>query len=484
MVLTSSAVSDATQLDANVLSDFKSRVNIFVADALKHIAKRYKSPRFGRPQYPEDESWRFSDTDEKLVKDPYRPTWLQVYGRASIIETLGLLELAPFRNLLELVESKPELRFLLCAYWGLHGSYNGEHSTRSLLSSTMEYKLVREFVGENRSFEFSNKVFDKVYGNFQEKLLKPFVRRIQYAPLRQFTCRNTVELTEGWMIRLLRESEVSEVFGFGVLPVRHVGREAYLGIQHQFALIKEEFTEIDALRLADEEYLNKCRRLSEYKYPIDVGSEVAATLNLISDETGVIIGEPWCVVELACGRGLLRSQALPAQSRNSGSSFNLSAPDVIEFVKLWDCLRKPSTRKLLELAVLRFSSGITRVTNEDAIVDLAIAAESLFAGKDPGEATYRISVNAALWLDDTALAPSDVRVFFRNVYQERSRIVHGSHSMRSGSSSIVHRAEMRKVLTELMRHALKKAVLHLAEDNPLEWAHLLDNTLNLRWNGT
>ena len=70
MVLTSSAVSDATQLDANVLSDFKSRVNIFVADALKHIAKRYKSPRFGRPQYPEDEAGDFPILMKSLLKTP------------------------------------------------------------------------------------------------------------------------------------------------------------------------------------------------------------------------------------------------------------------------------------------------------------------------------------------------------------------------------------------------------------------------------
>jgi hypothetical protein len=106
--------------------------------------------------------------------------------------------------------------------------------------------------------------------------------------------------------------------------------------------------------------------------------------------------------------------------------------------------------------MLQFSSAVVRVASEEAIVDLAIAAESLFAGKVPSEATRRISVNAALWLDDIWLTPSDVRLFFRNVYQERGKIVHGSPSSRGKSSNTVDRSAMRKTLTKLMRHASRR----------------------------
>lgn len=256
-----------------------------------------------------------------------------------------------------------------------------------------------------------------------------------------------------------------------------MGRRAYLNAHYQFVLVKEEFAEVDVLSLADEEYFARCRRLAEYKYPIDVGGQVVAALNLVSDDPSVIMGEPWCVVESTCGRGLSRSQTLPAQSSHNWSSCNFSESSIAELVKLWDCMRKPSVRKRFEVAVLRFSSAVARGTSDEAIVDLAIAAESLFAGKYPGEATYRISVNAVLWLDDISLAPSDVRAFFRNVYQERSRIVHGIIS-----SSTSDRAEMREALTELMQYALKKALFHFAENKSLEWDNLLDKILDLRWN--
>lgn len=172
-------MSGATYVDANILDAFKSRVNVFVADALKHMGERCKAPRFGRPQYLENEKWRFvASDDEALVKESYRSTWLQMYLQPPIIETLGLLELVSFQNLLELVESKPELRFLLWAHRGFHHSHDEEDSAKSLLVSSVEYELIRELVDESRSFEFLDGVFETAYGKFQEKLLNPFIRRI------------------------------------------------------------------------------------------------------------------------------------------------------------------------------------------------------------------------------------------------------------------------------------------------------------------
>lgn len=473
-------MSRVTYIDADISDEFKSNIRVFVTDALKHLYKRYKAPKFGQPKYPE-QNWRFADNDCELVTKPFPSIWLQMYRQlpCSIIETLDLLESSPFRNLREFIESKPELCSLLGVHRGLHFTvtFDGESSTASLLRELMEYQLVR-MVNETRSFEFSDEVFDTTYGEFEEKLLNPFIHRIQYAPLRHFACGELelVELAGGWKIRLSNESEVSEVSGLGVLPIRFMGRRAYLPVHHQFVLTKEEFTEIDISRLADEKYLAKCMSLAEIRYPIDDAAQIVAVLNLVSDEMSVIMGEPWCVVESTFKRIVSRSGEVPVQSPKSWASCTLSDSSAAELAKLWDCIRKLAT-KHLEMAVLRFYSAAVRLTSEDAIVDLAIAAESLFAGKGQGEASYRISVNAALWLNDTSLTPSDVRNFFQKVYRERSRIVHGTPPSRDED-----RPAMRKKLTTLMRHALKKAILHSSENESPEWDQLLNKVLDSRWN--
>jgi hypothetical protein len=142
-------------------------------------------------------------------------------------------------------------------------------------------------------------------------------------------------------------------------------------------------------------------------------------------------------------------------------------------------LRKGVVKRHLEVAVDRLTTAVSRISNEEAIVDLAIAAESIFGTRDPGETTFKTSLNAAIFLGGGEVSSSYIRKFFRTVYSTRSKIVHGY-----GRSSIsINGAELeslREELTIWIKTAVLKAADELVNDGgALDWEKRLDRLLDL-----
>ncbi|WP_131831959.1 HEPN domain-containing protein [Mycobacteroides abscessus] len=140
-------------------------------------------------------------------------------------------------------------------------------------------------------------------------------------------------------------------------------------------------------------------------------------------------------------------------------------------------LEKRHIRKAVLIAIDRLLSAAVRHYPADSIVDLAISAESLFGPKQPGEATHKISLNAALFLADDKNKASDLRKFFKNVYSVRSGIVHGGN--RGESTQYGKLIEMRQQLSTWMKRAIGEAIEELIE-NPeaLDWEQRLDRHID------
>jgi hypothetical protein len=103
------------------------------------------------------------------------------------------------------------------------------------------------------------------------------------------------------------------------------------------------------------------------------------------------------------------------------------------FAEFWRKLQSPKVRnrKFIAVAVRRFGYAIERPFTEDRLVDLMIAAESLFLNdigdkKYQGELQYRLSLRAACLLGGDASGRSVVRGHMRQAYNIRSAVVHGS----------------------------------------------------------
>jgi hypothetical protein len=94
---------------------------------------------------------------------------------------------------------------------------------------------------------------------------------------------------------------------------------------------------------------------------------------------------------------------------------------------LWDKLESPMVREELGVAVRRFADSCVRHRHEDKLIDLMIAAESLFLrGTKEGEKSFRLALRAAQFLGEGA-ASREVYKRMRRAYECRSVLVHGGN---------------------------------------------------------
>lgn len=114
----------------------------------------------------------------------------------------------------------------------------------------------------------------------------------------------------------------------------------------------------------------------------------------------------------------------------------------------------------LKVAIHRYNMAIERNNPKDRLVDLAIAAESLFLGKDEKEIlTYRMSMRAA-----RLLAPPETRQetfdWIKEIYDLRSAIVHGDRKPSKGKvkniaeNEVLLREEVYK-FAEFVRNSIR-----------------------------
>lgn len=96
--------------------------------------------------------------------------------------------------------------------------------------------------------------------------------------------------------------------------------------------------------------------------------------------------------------------------------------------QFWDRFQSEDVKRhrLITHAIKRFNYAHERHDREDKIVDLLIAAEALFLSEsDGGELSYRLKLNAAMFLGSDAKSRKQIFDDMDNAYSLRSKIVHG-----------------------------------------------------------
>ncbi len=86
------------------------------------------------------------------------------------------------------------------------------------------------------------------------------------------------------------------------------------------------------------------------------------------------------------------------------NQYSLSQDEANAFQRFWTHFRRATSKAVLANAVRRFSFATERERPDDRLVDLMIAAESLFLGgednpTDRGELRYRLSLRAAFFIE-------------------------------------------------------------------------------------
>jgi hypothetical protein len=110
-----------------------------------------------------------------------------------------------------------------------------------------------------------------------------------------------------------------------------------------------------------------------------------------------------------------------------GGKYELSAGEVPQFLELWHLLEEGNAP--FDFSIRRFNLAFDRGLLTDRIVDLVIAAESLFLSDLDedyrGELRFRFALRAAKFIEHQSYSEHDVFRVMRRAYDARSAIVHG-----------------------------------------------------------
>ncbi len=139
-------------------------------------------------------------------------------------------------------------------------------------------------------------------------------------------------------------------------------------------------------------------------------------------------------------------------------SARLTTESAEKLCKVWAFIRgskKGSFQKRVGNAARRLFYAETRAKLEDVLVDLMIAAESLYLNSDKNELSYRMSLNAALWADVDDADRRQIFDAFKSAYELRSKVVHGS------AATLEKLAESTSVIKPILRDGIRKALVHL-----------------------
>ena len=164
---------------------------------------------------------------------------------------------------------------------------------------------------------------------------------------------------------------------------------------------------------------------------------------------------------------------------NGGSQFlipelspMLTEEQATRFANIWNLVSCPSrakskSAKALRNAILRVFYAETRYSSEDRLVDLMIAAESIYTMESSIELSFRLSLNAALWHDGTNLERRAAFEEMKHAYRLRSKIVHGS--VVDANEVALAASSVRKLLKAGIAKALDS---HFSGDFPPKWEDL------------
>ena len=112
----------------------------------------------------------------------------------------------------------------------------------------------------------------------------------------------------------------------------------------------------------------------------------------------------------------------------SFNNYELGEGEVEGLQNLWRDLTdgRLEGRRFFDMALRRFNIAFERRQPDDQIVDLMIAAESLFLDRsNRGEQRFRLALRAAKFVESPRYDPRQVFALMREAYDRRSDLVHG-----------------------------------------------------------
>lgn len=197
-------------------------------------------------------------------------------------------------------------------------------------------------------------------------------------------------------------------------------------------------------------------------------------------------GDVRCPGEVSGVKAWLLSSGLSYRIRAPrsfiSSNYELRDMEVEELQKMWSDLTGGTLdeRAVLVMALRRFNMAFERQLLDDRIVDLMIAAESLFlhdvgAPGERGELRFRLALRAAKFVESPQYAPRQVFNLMSKAYDVRSRVVHGGsiNNIDLPDKPGATLGELVAALEDVMRLGLQKALIDPQVGHTGYWEGLL-----------
>jgi hypothetical protein len=290
-------------------------------------------------------------------------------------------------------------------------------------------KPIYEFLTDQGLIPFSISIFNSIYSKIESALYTDKIEYENLTPLCGFNSPlSDIPLDENISIVKMSEEEISEILKLGINLGTSIPNTDFVNGIHQYALkIKFNLEKIvgdrerDALftEFENNEFLNDAYETSIidalriYKkgklYPI---TTIRKNKNILSLGTNSFSFE---------------KPVKPFMN----NKFELTQDESYEFKAFWNARNKTNlpNKNFLSVSIRRFSQSNERNNIEDRIIDLMIAAESIFlssGGSSQGELKYRLSHRAAMFIGESPKEQRYIFGFMGKAYDVRSAIVHGS----------------------------------------------------------
>ena len=285
--------------------------------------------------------------------------------------------------------------------------------------------LVNKMCSEDGLFEFDDNRFQQEWESIYHYLSAETFDYVTNAPLPRFTAPFPVQISESIVIDRLTDQEVNRCALVGVLGPLMPG----------FELISGELAVGIRCTTSTEKVVGGADLVPETgsfgrRGPIDattIVDDVLTALRLFKQ------GKVRCPGEVSSVKAWLLGAGHSFRFRESQPfdfcDYVLRDMEVEELQKMWSDLTGGTLgeRPFLAVALRRFNMAFERQQLDDRIVDLIIAAESLFLNDqgNRGEQRFRLALRAAKFVECPRYDPRQVFAVMREAYDIRSDLVHG-----------------------------------------------------------
>jgi hypothetical protein len=340
--------------------------------------------------------------------------------------------------------------------------------------------LVDRAVSEASGFDLEPTARDELLARWCESFRRPSDRITLVLVLHEFDAPETPIVVEPNLeIDELSDDEIAAALrfggGLGGLEVDERTVSVTFGIRRSF----ESQLFIDEIPPAEADKEQRIREEVEHRTQL-----LLQALRLFKAGRVTAAGSFQYVTSPLTGVAAVMGAIGPMFGWHSGQPYVLSPEELPAFLEFWAKFDKARTTKVIASALRRFSFAADRASPEDEIVDLMIAAESLFLSetskRDRGEMRYRLATRAAALVGTSVEDRLRIWRFMRDAYDARSIIVHGGTPDEKDLLGL-DRQPLRldlfaDELEEVMRRAVQLAITMVADGHrfpPESWEELI-----------